>query len=77
MISKLLLAQYLHRLECQLEEEMRQPVELQLLNWLEEFIEEVYDEGEQSIDSENLKQYNKGWSQGYKEAKADYQIVND
>jgi hypothetical protein len=45
MINKLLLEQYLNRLESQLEEEMRQPLELRLLNWLEDFISEVYDEG--------------------------------
>jgi hypothetical protein len=77
MISKLLLAKYLRELECQLEEEMRQPVELQLLNWLEEFIKEIYDEGteasladrEDEIAQENYKEgyrdgYDKGLSDG-------------
>jgi hypothetical protein len=36
---------YLDILESTLEEEMRHPVEIQLYNWLEKFLYDIYREG--------------------------------
>jgi len=57
---------FLNTLEMQLEEEMRQPVELQLLNWLDDFLKKVCDAGAKDSNIETAG-YNKGYEEGYSE----------
>ena len=57
---------FLNTLEMQLEEEMRQPVELQLLNWLDDFLKKVWDAGAKDSNIETAG-YNKGYEEGYSE----------
>jgi hypothetical protein len=62
---------FLTRLESEIEEQMRSPLDLQFLNWLEQFLKEVYDAG---FDSANAltNQYDKGYHDGYKDAEDEY-----
>ena len=51
--------EFLKKLESELEEQMRQPIDLQLLNWLDNFLFEVYDAG--TRDSSKLdEEYERG-----------------
>jgi flagellar biosynthesis/type III secretory pathway protein FliH len=62
---------FLNTLELELEEEMRQPVDLQLLNWLDGFLREVWEDGAKNPDA-GKEYFDNGFEKGYQEAKDDF-----
>jgi hypothetical protein len=63
---------YLTRLENETEEQMRSPLDLQFLNWLEVFLKEVYDAGAEDSDIAT-REYDRGYHDGYNEAKEEFE----
>lgn len=62
---------FLNTLELELEEQMRQPVDLQLLNWLDGFLREVWEDGAKNPEV-GKEYFDNGFEKGYQEARDDF-----
>ena len=67
---------YLRELESKIEEQTKSHVDLYLLNWLQDFVEDIYDQGRQETieeEEDNIAtaNYKEGHSDGYTEGKED------